>query len=113
MSSTNDKYCPFLEIKVNTFNASTHEISEFEVSLVYRGSSRTARATQRNCLKKPNMCVYIYVIFYYIILYIILYIIVVDLGSHLHIKFGHCSDKCNDKEFTYLKTGLCKMCPWC
>jgi hypothetical protein len=30
-------------------------ISEFEASLVYKVSSRTARAIQRNpCLKKPN-----------------------------------------------------------
>jgi hypothetical protein len=30
-------------------------ISEFEASLVYRVSSRTARATQRNsCLEKPK-----------------------------------------------------------
>jgi hypothetical protein len=31
------------------------KISEFEVSLVYRVSSRTARATQKKpCLKKPR-----------------------------------------------------------
>jgi hypothetical protein len=32
------------------------KISEFEVNLVYRESSRTARATrEKPCLKKPNM----------------------------------------------------------
>jgi hypothetical protein len=30
------------------------QISEFEASLVYRVSSRTARATQRNCFKKEE-----------------------------------------------------------
>jgi hypothetical protein len=44
---------------LHTFNASTWEAeaagSEFEASLVYRVSSRTARATQRNpVLKKKN-----------------------------------------------------------
>jgi hypothetical protein len=29
------------------------QVSEFEASLVYRGSSRTARATQRNPVLKP------------------------------------------------------------
>jgi hypothetical protein len=29
-------------------------ISEFEASLVYRVSSRTARATQKPCLEKPK-----------------------------------------------------------
>ena len=29
-------------------------ISEFEASLVYRGSSRTAKATQRNPVSKQN-----------------------------------------------------------
>jgi hypothetical protein len=29
-------------------------ISEFEASLVYRVSSRTVRATQKPCLKKPT-----------------------------------------------------------
>jgi hypothetical protein len=30
------------------------QISEFEDSLVYRVSSRTARATEKPCLKKPK-----------------------------------------------------------
>jgi hypothetical protein len=30
------------------------QLSEFEASLVYRVSSRTARATQRNPVSKPN-----------------------------------------------------------
>jgi hypothetical protein len=34
-------------------------ISEFEASLVYRASSRTARVTQRNCLKKPKKLFFI------------------------------------------------------
>jgi hypothetical protein len=43
----------------HAFNLSTGEaggrqISEFEASLKYRVSSRTARATQRNCLEKPK-----------------------------------------------------------
>jgi hypothetical protein len=46
----------------HTFNPSTWEaweaeagrISEFEASLVYRVSSRTARATQKLCLEKPT-----------------------------------------------------------
>jgi hypothetical protein len=29
-------------------------ISEFEASLVYKVSSRTARATEKPCLKKPK-----------------------------------------------------------
>lgn len=33
----------------------------FEVSLVYRGSSRTGRATQRNGLEKTNKCIFYYV----------------------------------------------------
>ena len=47
-------------VVAHTFNPSTlggrgRRISEFEVSLVYRVSSRTARATQRNPVsKKPN-----------------------------------------------------------
>jgi hypothetical protein len=45
---------------VHTFNPSTWEaeaggwISKFEASLVYRVSSRTARATQRNPVSKTN-----------------------------------------------------------
>jgi hypothetical protein len=45
----------------HTFNPSTWEaeaggfvISEFEASLVYRVSSRTARATQRNLVSKKK-----------------------------------------------------------
>jgi hypothetical protein len=42
----------------NTFNSSTEESgageSEFEASLVYRVSSRTAKATQRNPVSKQN-----------------------------------------------------------
>jgi hypothetical protein len=30
------------------------QISEFEASLVYRVSSRTARATEKPCLEKPR-----------------------------------------------------------
>ena len=48
-------------VVVHAFNPSTREleagrrISEFEASLVYKVSSRTARATQRNpVLKKPT-----------------------------------------------------------
>ena len=47
-------------VVVHIFNPRTQEaesrqISEFKASLVYRGSSRTARATQRNpVLKKPK-----------------------------------------------------------
>jgi hypothetical protein len=40
------------------FNPSTWEaelgVSEFEASLVYKGSSRTARATQRSPIKKKK-----------------------------------------------------------
>lgn len=38
------------------FNPSTREAKqvEFEASLVYRGSSRTARAVEKPCLEKPN-----------------------------------------------------------
>jgi hypothetical protein len=43
---------------VHTFNPSTWEAetggSEFETSLVYRVSSRTARATQRNPISKKK-----------------------------------------------------------
>ena len=41
----------------NTFNPSRgKQISEFETSLIYRVSSRIARATQRNsCLKKKKV----------------------------------------------------------
>jgi hypothetical protein len=48
------KYCFLLQVVlVHTFNPSTWEAEaggslEFEASLVYRASSRTARATQRN-----------------------------------------------------------------
>ena len=45
-------------VVVHIFNPSTRDrdrlISEFEVGLVYRVSSRTARAMQRNCLKKTT-----------------------------------------------------------
>jgi hypothetical protein len=47
-------------VVAHTFNPTTwggrsRQISEFEVSLVYRVSSRTARATQRNpVLKNKN-----------------------------------------------------------
>jgi hypothetical protein len=30
------------------------QISDFEASLVYKVSSRTSRAIQRNCLEKPK-----------------------------------------------------------
>jgi hypothetical protein len=43
---------------VRNFNPSTQEAeaggSEFEASLVYRVSSRTARATEKPCLKKKK-----------------------------------------------------------
>ena len=43
---------------VHAFNPSTWEAEasgfEFEASLVYGVSSRTARATQRNCLEKKR-----------------------------------------------------------
>jgi hypothetical protein len=47
-------------VVVHTFNPSTQEaeagrqISEFEASLVYRVSSRTARAIQRNPVSKTQ-----------------------------------------------------------
>ena len=47
-----------LAVAVHTFNPSTQEaekqvdLCEFEASLVYRESSRTARATQRNPVSK-------------------------------------------------------------
>jgi hypothetical protein len=46
-------------VVVHAFNPSTREaeaggISEFEASLVYRVSSRTARATQRNPVSKKR-----------------------------------------------------------
>jgi hypothetical protein len=46
-------------VVVHTFNPSSQEAEEsrsleFEASLVYRGSSRTAKATERNCLKTPR-----------------------------------------------------------
>ena len=37
-------------VNLSEFNLS--DLSEFEARLVYRVSSMTARATQRNCLKK-------------------------------------------------------------
>jgi hypothetical protein len=45
-------------VVAHAFNPSTQEgrgrqISEFEASLVYKVSSRTARATQRNPVSKP------------------------------------------------------------
>lgn len=50
----------YLAVVAYAFNPSTGEaearqVSEFEASLVYRVSSRTARATQKKtCFKKPN-----------------------------------------------------------
>jgi hypothetical protein len=47
-------------VVAHTFNPSTHsggigrQISEFEASLVYRVSSRTARAIQRNPVSKKQ-----------------------------------------------------------
>jgi hypothetical protein len=46
-------------VVAHTFNPSTREcggrwISEFEASLVYKVSSRTARAIQRNPVSKKN-----------------------------------------------------------
>ena len=45
-------------VVVHAFNPSTWEAEasgfEFEASLVYKVSSRTARATQRNCLEKKR-----------------------------------------------------------
>jgi hypothetical protein len=46
-------------VVAHTFNPSTlggrgRQISEFEASLVYRVSSRTARATQRNPVSKKQ-----------------------------------------------------------
>ena len=38
----------------STREAEASKISEFEASLVYRVSSRTARATQRNPVSKEN-----------------------------------------------------------
>jgi hypothetical protein len=39
----------------NTLGGRSRQISEFEASLVYRVSSRTARATQRNpCFEKVD-----------------------------------------------------------
>jgi hypothetical protein len=38
-------------VVAHAFNPST---SEFEASLVYKVISRTARATQKPCLKKPK-----------------------------------------------------------
>ena len=46
-----------VEIKAHTFNPNTQteaELCEFEVSQVYRVSSRTARATQRNPVLKNS-----------------------------------------------------------
>jgi hypothetical protein len=52
------KYINLLWVEVHTFNPSTWEAeagrSEFEASLVYRASSRTARATEKPCLEKPK-----------------------------------------------------------
>jgi hypothetical protein len=44
---------PGVGVVTHTFNPSTRQISEFEASLVYRVSSRTARATQTNPVLKP------------------------------------------------------------
>jgi hypothetical protein len=47
----------FSNVVALAFNPSTWEaeaVSEFEASLVYRVSSRTARATQRNPVLKKN-----------------------------------------------------------
>ena len=46
----------------HTFNPSTGrqwqvDLSEFEASLVYRVSSRTARMTEKPCLKKTKMSI--------------------------------------------------------
>jgi hypothetical protein len=46
-------------VVAHAFNPSTWEargrpISEFEASLVYKVSSRTARATEKHCLKEPK-----------------------------------------------------------
>jgi hypothetical protein len=53
------KYCSAIKNKdiswavvAHTFNPRGRRISEFEASLVYRVSSRTARATQRNNVSK-------------------------------------------------------------
>jgi hypothetical protein len=39
---------------ISALGRQSQGISEFEVSLVYRGSSRTARATQENAVSKPT-----------------------------------------------------------
>lgn len=49
--------CPLVVVLVHTFNPSAWEtrdrlISELEASLVYKASSRTARATERNPVSK-------------------------------------------------------------
>jgi hypothetical protein len=57
-------------VVAHAFNPSTREagrqISEFEASLVYRVSSRTARATQRNLVsknqKKKKKSIYIFMV---------------------------------------------------
>ena len=38
-----------------TWEAKTGNLREFKASLVYRGSSRTAMATQKNCLKSKQI----------------------------------------------------------
>jgi hypothetical protein len=49
-----------VEVEAHAFNPSTREagrgrqISEFEISLVYKVSSRTAKATQRNPVSKKK-----------------------------------------------------------
>jgi hypothetical protein len=43
-----------IRIQASAFNPSTWEISEFKASLVYRVSSRTAKATQRNPVSEKN-----------------------------------------------------------
>jgi hypothetical protein len=57
-----DQNMPCIEaVMAHTFNPSTWEaeageISEFKASLVYRVSSRTARATQRNPVSNISIC---------------------------------------------------------
>jgi hypothetical protein len=55
----------------HTFNPSTWEAEagrflEFEASLVYRVSSRTARAAEKPCLEKPKKKKKLFICFMYI-----------------------------------------------
>jgi hypothetical protein len=57
------KFCPLIKKKYIPQHSGGRgrQISEFEASLVYRVSSRTARGyTKKPCLEKPNIYIYFF-----------------------------------------------------